>query len=89
MIFLQEIAACIKKKEEEEAMVYSEICKAELDNRLLNIHSQTKTIVVGVEKQKTYKWEDISKGFKFDYFEILGTRDGYISQIKLYTTHQP
>lgn len=88
MIFLQEVAALIKQKEERE-MVYSEICWMDLNKRLINILPSTKITVVGVEKQKDYKASNINKGIRFDYYEVLGVRDGYVTYLKLYTTHQP
>ena len=88
MIFLQEIAALIKQKEERE-MLHSEMSWNDLNKQLINIAPSTKVTVVGVEKQKDYKASNMNHGCRFDYYEVLGVRDGYITQLKLYTTHQP
>lgn len=88
MIFLQEIAACIKKKEEKQ-LVYEEMTWHDLESRLINIQPTTKVLVIGVDRQKEHYASEVKWNFKFDYYEVLNVRDGYVSKLKLYTTHQP
>lgn len=70
-------------------MIYEETTWHDIEKRIINIQPTTKVTVIGVNCQKDYRVCDMKWDFKFDYYEVLGVRDGYISQMKLYTTHRP
>lgn len=58
---------------------------AQLRDTLTNISGDCKVTYIGIEYQRYCEFRDVPGSFEFDTFEVTGLREGWITQLKLYT----